>query len=540
MSEENGHDTSHKMDFDTLLISELGQFGKFQVVTILLIAIPAMCAGFMAGDYIFTAAKLPHRCAVPECDEPRPIFKPDWITNAIPIDDSGNIEDCRRYGNKSTWINNFTDECPASMFDSNTLIPCDSFVYERSNSAVFDFGLECQEWLRALAGTLNSLGAMFGLPFAGFISDRWGRRTSVLIYGFNLALIGFVRSFSVNYIMYTTLQFLQTALGGGVYSAGYVLATEVVGLKYRVRTSAIMSSMFACGQAILGLIAAFVTEWRTLSIVLYSPIFLIVSYYWLLPESPRWLISKNKFNEAKKIINKMARMNNKTVTEKSINALMKPRLSSNQNANENAQESLLFMRVIRSPILLRRCCITPVWWMATTFIYYGLSINSVSLSGNMYINYIASALIEIPGYWTALLLLDKIGRKVTLFGGYMLNAACCIAFAFVPTGYPNLSLLLYLVGKFCISVVFTSLYLYTSELYPTRHRHSLLAFSSTIGRIGSVISPLTPPLMAYWRGIPSVLFGSVAFISGLLVLTQPETLGIKLPDTIEDAEVVGK
>ncbi|CAH2216019.1 jg22983, partial [Pararge aegeria aegeria] len=101
-------------------------------------------------------------------------------------------------------------------------------------------------------------------------------------------------------------------------------------------------------------------------------------------------------------------------------------------------------------------------------------------------------------------------------------------------------LILFLVGKFGISVVMTSVYLFTSELYPTEFRHSLLAFSSMIGRIGSITAPLTPVLMEYWHGIPSLLFAFMAVLSGLLVLTQPETLGTKLPDTLAEAEALGR
>lgn len=45
--------------------------------------------------------------------------------------------------------------------------------------------------------------------------------------------------------------------------------------------------------------------------------------------------------------------------------------------------------------------------------------------------------------------------------------------------------------------------------------------------------------MQYWIGMPSALFGGLAILSGLLVLTQPETLGTKLPDTLAEAEELG-
>lgn len=46
--------------------------------------------------------------------------------------------------------------------------------------------------------------------------------------------------------------------------------------------------------------------------------------------------------------------------------------------------------------------------------------------------------------------------------------------------------------------------------------------------------------MVYWSGIPSLMFGAMGFLSGFLVLTQPETLGTKMPDTLAEAEALGK
>lgn len=46
--------------------------------------------------------------------------------------------------------------------------------------------------------------------------------------------------------------------------------------------------------------------------------------------------------------------------------------------------------------------------------------------------------------------------------------------------------------------------------------------------------------MMYWQGIPSAMFGFMGFLSGFLVLTQPETLGTKMPDTLAEAEAIGR
>lgn len=58
-------------------------------------------------------------------------------------------------------------------------------------------------------------------------------------------------------------------------------------------------------------------------------------------------------------------------------------------------------------------------------------------------------------------------------------------------------LIVYMIGKCCIATVMSSIYVYTSELYPTKHRNSLFAFSSMMGRIGSILAPLTPALVSF-------------------------------------------
>lgn len=58
------------------------------------------------------------------------------------------------------------------------------------------------------------------------------------------------------------------------------------------------------------------------------------------------------------------------------------------------------------------------------------------------------------------------------------------------------SLTVYLIGKYSIAMVMTSVYVYTAELYPTKYRHSLFAFSSMMGRVGSIVAPLTPAFVS--------------------------------------------
>ncbi|XP_045769455.1 organic cation transporter protein-like [Maniola jurtina] len=530
--------SQESIDLDYVLMNELGQFGVFQLRNFILIAIVLIISGTV-NEYIFSAAATPHRCRIPECSEDGKLhkFDPEWIKNAVPETRSG-FASCERFAPADLGLNGTLDYCPQDQFDLSRTIPCEGFVYAKDNTVVYEFDLGCNEWLRALAGTLFNIGMFLTLPLTGYVSDRYGRKTALAINVFNLGLFGLMRAFSVNYTMYLTLQIVQATLGTGLYSSGYIIATELVGPKYRVITGVTCTAMFALGEVVLGGIAWLISPWRYMIMVISIPCFFFVSYYWLLTESVRWLLSKRKYNEAKQILHTVARVNKTNISEKSLEALLNPPQSSTKIVS--AEGLGLVRTILNSPVLFRRVCTTPIWWITMIFIYYGLSINSTSLSDTMHLNYILTAVIGIPAFYISVFVLGRIGRKATMSSGFFICAVFNISFVFISSEYPIARLMIYLLGKFFIASVGASLYLYTAELYPTEYRHTLLGFSSMMGRIGSIFAPMTPALAIYYHGIPSLLFGGMGIIAGLLVLTQPETLGCKMPDTLAEAEAIGK
>jgi hypothetical protein len=67
---------------------------------------------------------------------------------------------------------------------------------------------------------------------------------------------------------------------------------------------------------------------------------------------------------------------------------------------------------------------------------------------------------------------------------------------FSATELGLVQLLLFLLGKFGITISFAVVFVFTAELFPTELRHSTLACCSMLGRIGSVIAPQTPLLVS--------------------------------------------
>ncbi|CAD0201597.1 unnamed protein product [Chrysodeixis includens] len=533
-------DVEPKMDLDRILVEEIGQFGRYQLRTCLLSVLLVIFAAWGAVEYVFTTSRITTRCLIPECEVEPAEFSPYWLPNAVPGNDN-----CQRFGNASSALRQVaSDTCPAALFDRDTVLPCEQYVFENTHSVVYDYGLACDEWRRSLIGTVRTFGTLTALPITGFVSDRWGRRVALTINAFNTAWLGVTRYWADTYLGFMFSEFFEATFGSGGFSSVYILLMELVGPKFRVAVGAATNTCFSLGQVTMGLIAWGVPNWRNLTLALYIPQFITIFYFWLISESVRWYMSKGRFDESEALLRKVAQYNGKQVSEKSLQALRRTaeeeQRISKLEAQRRGNEPWLIVQVFRHKRVLVRVLVSPVWWITTTFIYYGLSINAVNMSGNRYLNYVAVAAVEIPGYWTAFFLISKVGRKPVLAGAFWVCAACQIGYIFMPDDLYALSLTVYLIAKYAIAVVMTSVYVYTAELYPTKHRHSLFAYSSMMGRIGSMLAPLTPAFGAQWfEELPFVLFGTFAFLSGILIFLTPETLGTAMPDTFEQAEQLG-
>ncbi|XP_018353872.1 PREDICTED: solute carrier family 22 member 5-like isoform X2 [Trachymyrmex septentrionalis] len=526
---------------DLLMENNIEKFGFYQIVMFTSLSIPLMLSAGFTLSYVFTAGEVKYRCLVPECEHSgNTTFEPPWVNASAPKID-GVISGCARY----TVRDDRPGICTETSF-TNVTCDCDSWIYDPQEHTILnEWGFTCDtnRWKLTMVGTMQNIGQFVGLMFAGYISDRYGRRTFLTVATSLSGVSGLIHSFSVNYWMFLAFEFLDASMAAGIYSAGFILGLETARKKNRVFGSTIICCMFAVGEILLGLIASWLRSWRTLLRVIYGPGLLAVFLPVLIPESIRWLLTKDEHEKVEKIYRKMARMNGLPVTDEAINTFKEINVDKEETKSKlvTSDERKPIVQVLHSSVILIRLLICSFCWLTNTFVYYGLSLNSVAFAGDKYINFVLVAVVEIPAYCLAWVLTDHIGRKPTLSGSFLLSGAFCLAIQFIPAGSWSYGpLLLYMAGKLCITMAFATVYVFTAELFPTTLRHSLLGICSMTGRVGSILSPQTPLLVQIMPSLPLILFGSMGMIAGVLSLIFPETLGTKLPDTVWEAERIGK
>ncbi|XP_063405037.1 organic cation transporter protein-like [Mytilus trossulus] len=181
--------------------------------------------------------------------------------------------------------------------------------------------------------------------------------------------------------------------------------------------------------------------------------------------------------------------------------------------------------------------------------YYGLSLNTGNLSGDFYLNFFLSGLVEFPAYTLCLVLLDRVGRKklhVCCFVGGGLACICTIfTMLYADESLQPITVTLAMIGKIGIAAAFAVIYVWSAEIYPTVVRNAGMGASSACARIGGMVSPYIADVSKVvdghlGRALPLVIFGGFSVLAGLLSLLLPETLNHKLPETIQDGKEFGK
>lgn len=207
----------------------------------------------------------------------------------------------------------------------------------------------------------------------------------------------------------------------------------------RVLGGVIISCFYAVGAMIMGIVGQFFQNWRYLLLVLYIPAVLGFTYFWIIPESLRWLHTKSRVKEMSKIILAAAKINKKELSNKTLEVLAKEienidKQKDNKLGPRQEPPSPSVFVIFKSKKLLFRVANCSFCWLTNTFVYYGLSLNSVTLAGNKYYNFTFSNLIEIPAHLLALFLVNKIGRRWSMCGALILAGLSCIATEFIPIG----------------------------------------------------------------------------------------------------------
>lgn len=255
-----------------------------------------------------------------------------------------------------------------------------------------------------------------------------------------------------------------------------------------------------------------------------------------MPESPRWLLTTGKTEEAIEVLEKAAFHNGlptASIREDVNNVYTQEKVASDEKQGGN------ILDMFRTSNMRNKTICICFNWIVCGLCFFGVAQFIGQMGGNIFLNVALSAAIQIPGTFISMWLMKTWGRRYTLISANILAGIACLLIAVLP-GKPSwIKPLLGCSGMLGLSVSFPTVYIFSGELFPTVIRNIGVGTSSMCARIGSMLAPFIAGLSVVEPWIPPLIFGIIPLIGAVLCYRLPETLNCKLPDTIEEAEALG-
>ncbi|KAM7345844.1 beta-alanine transporter [Cochliomyia hominivorax] len=540
------------MDFDEVL-KEVGSFGLYQKIIICSVLLPAAlpCA-FHAYSQLFIAATPRHWCRIPEL-EPWVQDYTELVMNlSIPLNEN-------QYSQCEMYVRNYSDivrymeyRTPVDLQrdkvwhignpSGSKLIYCEhGWHYDRSQyptTVVTEWNLVCdQSYLVTLALVIFGVGGLVGNYIFGYLQDMWGRRSSFYAYLLLEIVACAVSALAWNFNSWLGFRFVVGLTVPAILASPYVLAIEMVGPDKRVFCTIVSNIAYSCGLVLLAGIVYIVRDWRYLTLAVSLPLLLLFSCFFVMPESPRWLMAVGQPRKAAKVLKTMARVNGLRVVPDFVNIIEQKYQAQQCRLPKNTSTSAGILDLLKTKNMCRKTLIITLIWFANTSVYVGLSYYAPALGGDEIWNFFLAGVVELPTYILLWPGLNYFGRRFILCISMLLGGVACVA-TFLYSESANMMLILYCIGKMGISSAFVVLPLLASEIYPTVVRGLGMSFSSVIAMIGPIVIPIINHMGQQMLVLPLIVMGSLLIVGGVASLFLPETKGKNLPQTIAEGESV--
>ena len=371
-----------------------------------------------------------------------------------------------------------------------------------------------------LIGSIGLIGMALGAVVSGTIADRIGRKKvftiTVLLYSIASAFC----ALSWNYQSLLVFRFLVGFGLGGELPVAATLVSEYAPSRVRGRFIVLLESFWGLGWIAAACIAYFFIPlygWRFLIGALPALYVCLIRMH--MPESVRYLLAHGRVGEARQIVVSL---------ERQLHVPVAPFVSEKETVPVVAKAS--FRELWKKPFASRTIMLWLVWF-GINFSYYGIFMWLPSLVFQQGFTVVKTfeyvlimTLAQLPGYYCAAWLVDKIGRKYTLSAFLLFSGIASYFFGHASTAA---ALMMWgSVMSFFNLGAWGVLYTYTPEQYPTAIRALGSGWAAGFGRFGGMAAPMmVGALLARSFGFASVFYMFALVFAAVAVIVM--SLGVE-------------
>ena len=373
-----------------------------------------------------------------------------------------------------------------------------------------------------LIGSIGLIGMALGAVISGTVADRIGRKKvftiTVLLYSIASAFC----ALSWNYQSLLVFRFLVGFGLGGDLPVAATLVSEYAPSRVRGRFIVLLESFWGLGWIAAACIAYFfipVYGWRMAFLIGALPALYVCLIRLHMPESVRYLLTRGRVDEARQIVLSL---------EKQLH--VPSALFTGETEPVPVVAKASFRELWKKPFMSRTIMLWLVWF-GINFSYYGIFMWLPSLVFQQGFTVVKTfeyvlimTLAQLPGYYCAAWLVDKIGRKYTLSAFLLFSGVASYFFGHASTAA---TLMMWgSVMSFFNLGAWGVLYTYTPEQYPTAIRALGSGWAAGFGRFGGMAAPMmVGALLARSFGFASVFYMFALVFAAVAVIVL--SLGVE-------------
>lgn len=373
-----------------------------------------------------------------------------------------------------------------------------------------------------LIGSIGLIGMALGAVISGTVADRIGRKKvftiTVLLYSIASAFC----ALSWNYQSLLVFRFLVGFGLGGELPVAATLVSEYAPSRVRGRFIVLLESFWGLGWIAAACIAYFfipVYGWRMAFLIGALPALYVCLIRLHMPESVRYLLTRGRVDEARQIVLSL---------EKQLH--VSSALFTGETETVPVVAKASFRELWKKPFMSRTIMLWLVWF-GINFSYYGIFMWLPSLVFQQGFTVVKTfeyvlimTLAQLPGYYCAAWLVDKIGRKYTLSAFLLFSGVASYFFGHASTAA---TLMMWgSVMSFFNLGAWGVLYTYTPEQYPTAIRALGSGWAAGFGRFGGMAAPMmVGALLARSFGFASVFYMFALVFAAVAVIVL--SLGVE-------------
>lgn len=374
-------------------------------------------------------------------------------------------------------------------------------------------------------------GTVIGAIFGGIPTNKWGRKKTLLAIGILYTLSAIGSALSNDPYVFAFFRFMGGLGVGASTIAAPAYISEIAPAKDRGR----LVSLYQF-NIVLGILVAFFSnyllsgigdnDWRWMLGVQAIPAIIYTLFVITIPESPRWLISQSRVEEAKKVM--------KIISPDQDSELLATQMEEDY---ADAPKENIFMKKYRFPLMLAfLVAFFNQMSGINAFLYYAPRIFGEAGLGEKtaLLSSIGIGVVNMVFTLVGVNLIDKVGRKKLMFIGsigYIISLGLVsMAFYFHWTGLAIPIFLFLFIASHAIGQG-TIIWVFISEIFPNHLRASGQSFgSSTHWVLAAIIPSLIPTLFSTIGPGTVFLVFTIAMVFQLLfvIFMMPETKGTTL------------